>query len=280
VGEGPTCSGLGNAQVMWVDILGQKYLTKDLVSGQTTEVQVNEDIGFALPTDSGGVLMGVNSGPIVKTNSGLEYRVFDRGIDLVPTRWNDAKISPSGELYAGTMAYSTAKGTATLFHYSPATGRLKPLLTGLTIANGMDWSPITGHYYFIDSASQGVDELVVSDGQVLSRRTVITFSEANTLPDGMTIDSTGGFWIAMWGGSKVLHFDCNFVLQEMISLPTSYITSCCFVGPNLNQLVITSSHNEIHDSSSAGMTFILDIDASGQPQNLASESDYLKGEPK
>ena len=274
LGEGPFAAGGQSELVSWVDITGQRFLTRDLISGEISEEMLDEDIGFAIPTDLGGRVFGVNSGPILKSRSGAITRLFSRGSDDAPTRWNDGKVGPDGSLFAGTMAYSMEKGTANLFHFDPINSSLTTLLEGTTISNGMDWSPITECFYFIDSRTQSVDEISLEANQVISRRPVIEIDPSLGAPDGMTIDSEGGFWIGMWGGGKVLHFDSAFVLQEEVSLPTKFITSCAFAGPTLNQLVITSAHYNVFDTPEAGMTFIASVDVAGKRPYLFPEESY------
>lgn len=272
LGENPYAIGAQNELVSWVDIMGQNFLTCNLLTGNITQESIGEDVGFAIPTDKGGRVFGVNSGPLLRSQNGQTRRLFSRGPDLLPTRWNEAKVGPDGTLFAGTMAYSMSEAGADLFHFDPHDFSLRTLIARTTISNGMDWSPITGSYYFIDSQTQSVDEIFLENGAVKSRRSVIAINSSWGAPDGMTIDSQGGFWIALWGGGKVLHYGADFVLQEEIALPTKFITSCTFAGPDLNQLIITSGHNNLFDAPEAGMTFTLNVDVQGRKPFLFPES--------
>ena len=57
----------------------------------------------------------------------------------------------------------------------------------------------------------------------------------------MTIDAEDGFWIAIRGRGKILHFDNIGAKIEEIDVPVPHPTSCCFGGKDMNTLFITSS---------------------------------------
>ena len=64
-------------------------------------------------------------------------------------------------------------------------------------------------------------------------------------PDGITIDSRGHLWVACYGAGWVACFDPETGnLLDRIAVPTSDVTSCCFGGPNLNQMFITTANKD------------------------------------
>ncbi len=85
----------------------------------------------------------------------------------------------------------------------------------------------------------------------------------------MTIDSKGGFWVAMWEGGKVIHFDKTGKRIKEISVPALHTTSCCFGGKDLTTLFITTSklplsEKERKENPLAGRTFFVETDTKGQ----------------
>ncbi len=143
-----------------------------------------------------------------------------------------------------------------LYRISRDGSEIKKLLSELTLANGLDWSVDTQTFYFIDSLEHCVDAFSYDGQEITDRRTVIKFGE-NEIPDGMCVDSEDGLWIAFWDGSQVRRYDEKYKLSEKIDLPVSYTTSCTFAGKDLDQLVITTAHNnEMGKHPQAGMTFI------------------------
>jgi sugar lactone lactonase YvrE len=80
------------------------------------------------------------------------------------------------------------------------------------------------------------------------------------MPDGMTVDSEGGIWVAYFGAGQVRRFDRSGALDAVIHLPVSQVTSCCFGGPDLSELYITSaayqlSEADLRDQPLSGSTF-------------------------
>ena len=58
-------------------------------------------------------------------------------------RMNDGACDPQGRFWAGTMAYDESPGAARSTA-SSSTAAARTVLTGLTIANGIGWSPDAG----------------------------------------------------------------------------------------------------------------------------------------
>lgn len=53
-------------------------------------------------------------------------------------------------------------------------------------------------------------------------------------------------WVAHWLGSRVTRWDPSTgKLLRTVKMPVSKVTSCCFGGPNLDELYITSASLEI-----------------------------------
>ena len=273
LGEGPSAVGVLYSEVSWVDITDSRVLTRNVTTGETGEFSTGENVGFAIPRASGGYVLGTNSGPILRDSSGGSHP-FLRLSDIEPLtsqmaiRWNDAKVSPSGNLWFGTMGYEMLAGTSSLFKYGIKDSAVSRVLSNLTISNGMDWSHDGATFYFIDSNWQAVHAFTVIDDELSEERTVIEIPESDGAPDGMCIDAHGGLWVALWGGSQVRRYDSfdNYKLSQVIELPTPFITSCAFAGENLDTLIITSAQNDQDDGpKEGGMTFCIEPGVTGRP---------------
>lgn len=273
LGEGPSAVGALHSEITWVDIMGSRVLTRNLITGETGEFSTGENVGFAIPRASGGYVLGTNSGPILRDEDGTTH-LFLRLPDLEPLtlkmkiRWNDAKVAPSGNLWLGTMGVETLGGTSALFKYDIKTSMVSRVLSDLTISNGMDWSDDESTFYFIDSAWQAVRAYKVIDDNLYEERTVVEVPESEGAPDGMCMDSEGGLWVALWGGSQVRRYDStdNFKLDQVIELPAPFVTSCAFAGEDLDTLIITSAtDNQVGGPKEAGMTFCIKPGVKGRP---------------
>lgn len=82
----------------------------------------------------------------------------------------------------------------------------------------------------------------VKTGEMSNERTCFKLSDEGCVPDGMCIDSDDYLWVALFGGSKVLHINpTSGKILGQIEFPCPNITSCCFGGENLNDLYVTSA---------------------------------------
>lgn len=119
-------------------------------------------------------------------------------------RFNDAKCDPFGRALAGTVAMDKRPGAGGLYRLNegPAATRL---LDGLTVANGLGWSPDSGTLWFADSASPTIAgfEYDVSEGLLDRVKTSIPLQETTGVADGLCVDDEGGIWLALWGGGAV-----------------------------------------------------------------------------
>lgn len=105
--------------------------------------------------------------------------------------------------------------------------------------------------------------------------TVIEFpKDQDSVPDGMTIDTDGNLWIAIWGGSCVACYnpETGECLKE-IPLPALNITSCCWGGPDLDVLYVTSAacDTDLKKYPAAGCLFaVRGTGSKGHPMNTFS----------
>ncbi|MDH3250223.1 MAG: SMP-30/gluconolactonase/LRE family protein, partial [Acidimicrobiia bacterium] len=65
--------------------------------------------------------------------------------------------------------------------------------------------------------------------------------ERDGIPDGLTIDSEGCLWLALWDGGRVLRYSPDGQVIGEVRLPVSRVTSCAFGGARLDRLFITTA---------------------------------------
>ncbi len=265
VGEGPIATGTNHNHILWVDILGQKLLWRNLLTEELGSWEIGEDISFVVPRIRGGMVVGTASGPVIFYEDGrratLPTRFDADGFeDPIPIRWNDAKVAPNGDLWLGSMAYGGRDQVAGLYRLETDEKKMTRVIDKVQVGNGLAWSPNSKTFYFIDSPTKGIDAFDFENGAISNRRQVWSASvDSEEVPDGMTVDSEGGLWVAFWGGSRVRRFDSKFQVSEEIIFPNKYITSCAFAGSDLKTLVITTAQGEtgfLDPNPVAGMTFL------------------------
>ncbi|GIH21743.1 hypothetical protein Aph01nite_00530 [Acrocarpospora phusangensis] len=224
-------------------------------------------------TDPATLLIADGEGMALTSGGVLTERLASPLAGRPEIRMNDGNVDPAGRYLAGSMAYAITPGAGALYRLDTDRS-LHTLLTGVTIGNGLDWSPDGTFCYFVDSTTRRVDvfDYDVPSGALTGRRTFADTSELPGIPDGLTVDADGGVWVAFWGGSRVVRYDPGGRLDLTILLPVTQVTSCAFGGPGLDQLFITTSTEELtpgqlRDQPAAGAVFRAEPGRRGRPSN-------------
>ncbi|MFI9207941.1 SMP-30/gluconolactonase/LRE family protein [Streptomyces sp. NPDC053253] len=188
--------------------------------------------------------------------------------DGLPRRMNDAAVDPAGRLLAGTMAYDESPGAGSLYRLDG--DGLVTLLDSVTISNGLGWSPDGSRLYYADSPTGRVDVFAYDpeSGALGDRRPFAVLDRG--VPDGLTVDSAGRVWVAVWGGGEVLAFEADGTLHARVEVPASHVTSCAFAGPARDVLVITTATEGLAEDRrsaepDAGRLFVCRPGATGLP---------------
>ena len=142
-------------------------------------------------------------------------------------------------------------------------------LGDICITNGPTFSQDGQWLYFTDTmASKIFKASLKGDGSIGEQKLHIHFSEEQGHPDGMCTDTEGYLWVCHWGGARVSRFDPRGNLVSEINLPVPNITKCCFGGPTLNTLYITTasaglSDAELQKTPLAGGLFSVEVEQQG-----------------
>jgi sugar lactone lactonase YvrE len=183
-------------------------------------------------------------------------------------RMNDGACDPQGRFYAGSMAYDESPGRGNLYRLDPSHD-VTVVLTGVTVSNGLGWSPDGKTAYYIDSPTRRIDVLRFDPetGRFANRRPLVAVPEGDGVPDGLSVDSEGGIWVALWHGSALHRYLPDGSLDGTLSLPVSNPTSCAFGGVDLDTLFITTSAQSVSldVEPAAGALFSCRPGFSGQP---------------
>jgi sugar lactone lactonase YvrE len=238
VGEGPAWDAARD-RLVWVDITAGKVHVYDPVAGTDQAHDVGRHVGAAVPTVDSRLLLAVPDGLALLDNT--VRMVAEVEADRPGNRMNDAKCDPQGRLWAGTMPYEHEPGAAGLYRFDGVA--VEKVLSGLTLSNGLGWSPDGTVMYFIDSGTQRVDAFHFDGGEgaISGRRTVVEIDPAEGMPDGMTVDHDGCLWVALWGGGQVRRYTPSGRLDAVVELPATQVTSCAFGGRRSDVLYVTSA---------------------------------------
>jgi len=262
-------------ELLWVDILGQKlHRGRPAVSGGLDSVEtytLDRPVGAVAPT-SGGYLLAAGTGFLHLSEAGVTRELAQPEAGRTDVRMNDGACDPQGRFWAGTMAYDESPGAGVLYRLE-LDGSCTPVLSGLTISNGIGWSPDGTTMYLADSGTGCVDafEFDGATGTLSGRRTLISVGEARAVPDGLTVDGEGAIWLALWGGGTVQRHAPDGSLLARLPLPVDRPTSCAFGGDGLATLFVTTARTGLDEAAlarqpAAGQVFRFDdVGATGIP---------------
>ena len=133
---------------------------------------------------------------------------------------NDGACDPQGRFWGGTLADDHHEGGGALYRLE-RDGRVEQMLDGLTISNGMGWSPDGRTMYLVDSGPRVIHAFAFDGdrGTISAGRILATVPEDVGAPDGMTVDAAGDLWVAIYGGGRVHRYAPDGTLREVLHRP-------------------------------------------------------------
>jgi sugar lactone lactonase YvrE len=145
-------------------------------------------------------------------------------------------------------------GSGSLYRLDPD-GTVHVVLEGLTVSNGLEWSPDGALAYHNDTATHSITVYTYDREAGLTDRRV--FASLDHRPDGLTVDAQGGVWTALSDGGAVRRYTPEGELDAVIEVPARKVTACTFGGPGLDELFITTSREGLQrgDDPLAGALF-------------------------
>ncbi|MHA7207591.1 SMP-30/gluconolactonase/LRE family protein [Arthrobacter sp. MDT1-65] len=217
---------------------------------------------------SGGYVLGVERGFVFADDS---FTVLEQGPAAFSdgsVRMNDGGCDTAGRFLCGSMGWEGGFGAGTLYALE-SDHTVSTLLTGVTVSNGLHFSPTGDTAFFADTPTGRIDALGydVASGRFTDRRTFAVVEQALGMPDGLAIDAEGGIWAALYGGGAVARYDASGRLTEHIPLPVTNVTACAFGGPDLTTLFITTTRENVPEGSEpqAGALFAVEPGVAGAP---------------
>jgi sugar lactone lactonase YvrE len=246
LGEGPVWDA-ADGTLLWIDILADRVHRSDLGSGGTITIQADRTVGAIAPRADGGLIAAVPGGFGSLRADGAVRMLATLESDRPANRMNDGKVAPDGSFWAGTMDRSAEPGAGSLYRLAPDLS-VSVVLSGLTVSNGLGWSPDGALCYFVDTADQGIDVLREEEDSALwSRTPFVRIDRALGVPDGLTVDAAGNVWVAMCFGGRVLCYAPDASLIATVTVPAQLTTSVAFGGADLDVLLITTGRTGLTD---------------------------------
>jgi sugar lactone lactonase YvrE len=269
LGEGPRWDAAAG-RLIWVDIDGCALHLFDPSSATDRAVPFAARVCAAAPIAGDELLVALADRLVVLDLSDGSVETLTElphGDDI---RLNDGVCDPAGRFWVGSMALDERPGAGAFYRY--AGGVLERIFDGVTVSNGIGWSPDWRRMYYVDSHTRRVDQLDfdVESGQATNRRPFVSIEPAAALPDGLAVDDDGCIWVALWRGAAVHRYTADGTLDRVVDLPADKVTACCFGGSDGRSLYVTTASvgltaEESRSQPLAGSLFVADVGVGGPP---------------
>ncbi len=269
--EGP-CWDADRERLLWVDITRGKVLCGRLRAGR---VEVGEEYSFpgtvsaVVPTADRGLLVTLGRGFAAVDPDGA----VRTGRSVLPgtdeSRFNDGACDPVGRFLVGSMSLDGRERTERLYRLDGA-GVVDVVDDGLTLSNGLGWSPDGHTLYHVDSVPGIVWSRTYHpvSGAMGPRRVHLRIDD--DAPDGLCVDTGGNLWVAVWGAGQVRCFDAAGQQIATVAVAAPHTSSVAFVGPARDRLLITTAREDLSAAQLeahplSGRLFIADVGERGVP---------------
>jgi sugar lactone lactonase YvrE len=281
LGEGP-CWSAAEGALYWTDVPAKTIHRWHPATGAHRTWAMPEMVTAIALRKKGGLLIASHTGLDFFDPETGERRRFAAPEAAKPkNRSNDGKCDRQGRFWYGTMQNNFAEdmselpitGASGALYRIDADCSVREMDGPFTICNTFAWSPDDRTLYFADTPvgiyAYDFDPL----GGTISNRRMFAPTDGNGYPDGSAIDAEGFLWNARWDGGCVIRWAPDGRIERIVRLPCDRVTSCCFGGPSLDVLYVTTVRYgldaaQLAAQPLAGGIFAIDAGVRGLPDGL------------
>ena len=242
LGEGPVWDERGQL-LYWVDIKAPAIWRLDPTTDEIKKWPMPHRVGAIAQREQGGFVAAMKPGfAIVDLDANVVDVIAHPEADKPDNRFNDGACDAMGRFWAGTMDDDEKSPTGHLYRLD-ADRNATRFEAGFVITNGIRWSNDGRRMYFVDSGARTIwayafDPVKGIPGQ---RQVFVQLAEADGWPDGLCVDAEDHVWGAHWGAGRVTRYSPYGRKDRTIEIPAPNVTCCCFGGPDLDTLYITTA---------------------------------------
>ncbi len=268
-GEGPLWHP-EEQRLYWVDIPPGKIFRYDPATGQHEQFyQGSEAIGGFTFQEDGSLLLFGARGAIGILRDGEVTAIIPEIAEEADGRFNDVIAAPGGRVFCGTMPTDTHAGR--LYRLDPD-GTLTTLLEGVTVSNGLGFTPDRRGIYHTDTSKKTITlfDFDEATGAISNARSFLDLNGKGEegMPDGMTVDVEGCVWSARWDGGVLVRYAPDGRELLRVAFPARKVSSAVFGGPDYADLYVTTAggHDKASNGPGAGALFRLRPGVRGVPE--------------
>lgn len=259
VGEGPFWDEAAQA-LWWVDITGKVVLRWVPATGERRHWDVPDFPSAVVLRRGGGALLAMRDGLYFLDPVTGDLSLFCRPeADRPDNRSNEAKCDARGDFWLGTMQNNLhpdgspkemTASTGALYRVH-ADGSFTREVDGVGLSNTLAWTADGRTLLFADTLTNVISAFTVAGDGSLGERRVFSEEPVPGHCDGSTIDSEGYLWNARFAGGCLIRFAPDGRVDRRLELPVTNPTCCCFGGPDLRTLYVTSARHGLSDEQLA-----------------------------
>ena len=269
LGEGPSYDPATDT-AWWVDILEARLCAFSLRDGVARTHTLPFLASHVAAIDPERQLLAAEDGLYIRSiRDGALSLHCPLEAEEAGTRSNDGRVHPSGALWISTMGREAEPGRGTIYHVAGT--RITRLYGGLTIPNGIAFSPDGATGYFVDT-DEGVLRRVALDpatGQpVAEPETHYDHSAGKGGIDGAAVDAEGLIWTARFGAACLDAYSPEGERVRTVPVPARQPTCPTFAGRDLDRLLVTTAFEGMDAAARAedpehGRTLLIDLGMRG-----------------
>lgn len=245
----------------WLDISTSTFL-RFPTGAKGDDPLLPEESTFVASAENGGLIAAHPLGIDHISGDGARRLLVPGWLDATLARTNDGAVDPVGRIWVGSTRRDRQVGSGGIGVV--LSGRWDERVSGLTLPNGIGWSPDGQTMYYVDTLTGTLWQapFEMETATIGISEALFEMPTSDGLIDGICVDVTGCIWMAIWGGSAVLRIDPKGQIIGSVSVGAPKVTSCAFGGTTL---YITSADPDGTDPPGSGGLFAVEVGVEGVP---------------
>ena len=230
-------------RLWWVDVLDALLFSHDPASGETQTHRIAaRRLGSIALRRAGGLLLACDDGVFASDPAtGARRFLVDPEPDRPDHRKNDGRVDSAGCFWIGTLRETDYAPVGALYRIA-ADGAATTKARGLAIPNALAFDPALGRMYYADTRAFAIMVCALDPATgAMGEPRVFARTTPPARPDGACVDAEGHLWNAEYAGGRVARYAPSGAIAEIVDLPVSHPTSCCFGGADLATLYVSTA---------------------------------------
>lgn len=266
IGEGPVWNEEENL-LYFINAYGNEICMLDIYTGELRLRTIEGGVSAMAFDKEDRLIVSRADGVYYLNNDNTMKPLYDMSQYCI-LRGNDMKVGPDGRLYVGTQSGKRCGVSAHVdgkLYSIDSAGRVRVLLDGLSLSNGLEWSMNENKFYHTDSDTCFIKEY---DFDKASGNIAYTGRQVRVEGvDGFTMDQRNKILAPCWGKGHMAVINSNTMeIETYMDIPSKIPVSCGFAGKEMEYLaVVTASRGvDLKQDVNAGFTYLCKYPSRGR----------------